>query len=193
VHRLAGTGEEVVRSNPEPEDEEVIVFRGGLGRLKNSFYTPDAQGFITVTEPAFLSASQDRQVPVSAMRPREPNTLWVIHTQLPGALLQPLSQFPAEAEVLLPPLCTLQVVRDARSGEFHMYQREGKTSAGVAVKYTEVHVRPCFAEQSGESAPAEAALQQAVVQSPVVGSPRGSPVACHALPGPSPGPSPQPA
>jgi hypothetical protein len=59
--------------------------------------------------------------PISFMTPTQLNVLWVLHAshgadsagQLHnGAVLQPLSQFPAEAEALLPPLCMLQVLRE---------------------------------------------------------------------------------
>jgi hypothetical protein len=132
---------------------EVMLYRGVRGKLPDSFYKPDAQGFITAVDFGFVSTSTDREVPISFMSPDSVNVLWVMHGshgadsagQLHnGALLQPLSEFPAEAEALLPPLCMLQVLKDEATGAFRMQDKEGKNKAGHAVVYKEIHVRPCF-------------------------------------------------
>ena len=62
-------------------------------------------------------------------------------------VLQPLSQFPAEAETLLPPLCMLRVLRegaDGGGGAFRWSDKTGTNMKGEAVRYKEIHVRPCF-------------------------------------------------
>ena len=94
--------------------------------------------------------------PISFMTPTQLNVLWVLHAshgadsagQLHnGAVLQPLSQFPAEAETLLPPLCMLQVLRESGEGgegELRIADKEGANEKGELVKYKEIHVRPCF-------------------------------------------------
>ena len=61
-------------------------------------------------------------------------------------MLQPLSQFPAEAETLLPPLCMLQVLREGGGGDgaFRIEDKEGTNKKGGTVRFKEIHVRPCF-------------------------------------------------
>ena len=65
-----------------------------------------------------------------------------------GAVLQLLSQFPAEAETLLPPLCMLQLLCEGAEGDttgaFRIADKEGLNKKGETVKYKEIHVRPCF-------------------------------------------------
>jgi hypothetical protein len=135
------------------QNEEVMLYRGVRGKLPESFYKPDVQGYITAVDFGFVSTSTDSNVPVGFMAPDTLNVLWVIHGshgadsagQLHnGAVLQPLSQFPAEAETLLPPLCMLQVLQDEDTGEFRMSDMEGTNSSGAKVVYKEVHVSPCF-------------------------------------------------
>jgi hypothetical protein len=111
------------------------------------------QGFVTAVDFGFVSTSTDREVPISFMAPDALNVLWVMHGshgadtagQLHnGAVLQPLSQFPAEAETLLPPLCMLQVLKDEATGKFRMEDKQGTNKGGATVKYKEIHVTPCF-------------------------------------------------
>jgi hypothetical protein len=92
------------------EAEEVMLYRGVRGELPDSFFEPDAQGFLTAVDFGFQSTSADRAVTIGFMAPGAPNVLWVMHGshgadsagQLHnGAVLQALSQFPAEAETLL--------------------------------------------------------------------------------------------
>jgi hypothetical protein len=112
------------------------------------------QGFITAVDFGFVSTSTDLNVPVGFMAPDAPNVLWVMHGSYEidsgtgwlhnGAVLQPLSQFPAEAETLLPPLCMLQVLKDEVTGAFRIEDKEGANKKGEAVQYKEIHVTPCF-------------------------------------------------
>jgi hypothetical protein len=146
------------------DEGEVMLYRGVRGKLPDSFYEPDVQGFVTAVDFAFQSTSVDRAVPISFMAPNALNVLWVMHAshgadsagQLHnGAVLQLLSQFPAEAETLLPPLCMLQVLREGDAGgrgafrsafgsAFRIADKEGLNKKGETVKYKEIHVRPCF-------------------------------------------------
>jgi len=115
----------------------VTLYRGVRGVLPDSFFEPDVQGFVTAVDYGFTSTSAVRAVPIGFMSPDEFNVLWVMHCssgadsagQLRnGAELQPLSQFPGEAETLLPPLCMLQVLREGgeedTTGAFRWEERE---------------------------------------------------------------------
>jgi hypothetical protein len=136
----------------------VTLYRGVRGVLPDSFFEPDVQGFVTAVDYGFTSTSAVRAVPIGFMSPDEYNVLWVLHCssgadsagQLrDGAVLRPLSQFPSEAETLLPPLCMLQALRDGSVGgtgtsAFRMEDKESTNSQGKTVRYKEIHVRPCF-------------------------------------------------
>jgi len=135
----------------------VTLYRGVRGVLPDSFFEPDVQGFVTAVDFGFSSASAERAVPIGFMSPDEYNVLWVMHCssgadsagQLrDGAVLRPLSQFPCEAETLLPPLCMLQVLREGgeadTTGAFRWEDKEGTNKEGEVVRFREVHVRPCF-------------------------------------------------
>ena len=135
----------------------VTLYRGVRGVLPASFFEPDVQGFVTAVDYGFTSTSAVRAVPIGFMSPDEYNVLWVLHCssgadsagQLrDGAVLQPLSQFPFEAETLLPPLCMLQVLREGgeedTTGAFRWEDKEGTNKKGEAVRFKEIHVRPCF-------------------------------------------------
>ena len=132
----------------------VTLYRGVRGVLPASFFEP---GFVTAVDYGFTSTSAVRAVPIGFMSPDEYNVLWVMHCssgadsagQLrDGAVLQPLSQFPGEAETLLPPLCMLQVLREGgeedTTGAFRWEDKEGTNAKGKAVRFKEIHVRPCF-------------------------------------------------
>ena len=136
---------------------EVMLYRGVRGVLPASFFEPDVQGFVTAVDYGFTSTSAVRAVPIGFMSPDEYNVLWVLHCssgadsagQLrDGAVLRPLSQFPGEAETLLPPLCMLQVLREGgeadTTGAFRWEDKEGTNKKGEVVRFREVHVRPCF-------------------------------------------------
>ena len=139
------------------EAEAVMLYRGVRGELPDSFFEPDAQGFLTAVDFGFQSTSVDREVTIGFMAPGAPNVLWVMHgshgadsaEQLHnGAVLQALSQFPAEAETLLPPLCMLRVLREGgdedTTGAFRIADKEGTNKKGETVRFKEIHVRPCF-------------------------------------------------
>ena len=127
------------------------------GVLPASFFEPDVQGFVTAVDYGFTSTSAVRAVPIGFMSPDEYNVLWVLHCssgadsagQLrDGAVLRPLSQFPSEAETLLPPLCMLQVLREGgeadTTGALRIADTEGTNQRGERVRFKEIHVRPCF-------------------------------------------------
>jgi hypothetical protein len=149
------------------DNSTVMLYRGVRGKMPAAFHTPDIQGMITAVDFGFQSTSTDRDVPIGFMAPDQLNVLWVMHGshgadsagQLHnGAVLQPLSQFPAEAETLLPPLCMLRVLRvdegegggggdarDARPRPFRIIpDQQGRNKKGETVMYTEIHVQPCF-------------------------------------------------
>jgi hypothetical protein len=150
------------RGSEQQQVEADVLYRAVRGVLPSSFFEPDVQGFITAVDYGFTSTSAKREVPVGFMVPNQYNVLWVMHCshgadsagQLHnGAVLQPLSQFPAEAETLLPPLCMLQVLQVLRDGDpeegagtgvFRVADKEGTNNKGEAVQYKEIHVRPCF-------------------------------------------------
>jgi hypothetical protein len=144
-----------LQQQPAASGDAVMLYRGVRGKLPASFYEPDVQGFITAVDFAFQSTSTDREVTIAFMAPNALNVLWVMHCshgsdsagQLHnGAVLQFLSQFPAEAETLLPPLCMLQVLRinegDDASGFRITHGQKGCNKKNEAVVYTEIHVRP---------------------------------------------------
>jgi hypothetical protein len=139
--------------NGGSKDEEVMLYRGVRGKMPESFFTPDVQGFITAVDFGFQSTSTDREVCINFMSPDHVNVLWAIHGshgadsagQLHnGAVLQALSQFPGEAETLLPPLCMLQVLKDEATGAFHIEDKQGKNKDGATVQFKEIHVTPCI-------------------------------------------------
>ena len=114
------------------------LYRGVRGVLPASFFEPDVQGYVTAIDYAFTSTSSDRAEAIHYMSPGGYNVLWVLHCssgadsagQLRnGAVLRPLSQFPSEAETLLPPLCMLQVLREGgaadTTGAFRWPDKEG--------------------------------------------------------------------
>ena len=136
---------------------EFTLYRGVRGVLPASFFEPDVQGFVTAVDYGFTSTSAVRAVPIGFMSPDEYNVLWVLHCssgadsagQLrDGAVLRPLSQFPSEAETLLPPLCMLQVLREGgeadTTGALRIADTEGTNQRGETVRFKEIHVRPCF-------------------------------------------------
>jgi hypothetical protein len=139
---------------------QVMLYRGVRGKMPAEFYKKDEQGLMSAVDYGFASTSTDPTVPISFMDPDQQNILWVMHGSHTadsstgmlhnGAVLQPLSQFPAEAEALLPPLCMLQVLREGEeagmAGAFRIADRVGTNNAGDTVKYQEIHVLPCFTQ-----------------------------------------------
>eukprot|EP01052_Picozoa_sp_SAG31_P006984 SAG31_NODE_328_length_17643_cov_46.707649_4_plen_158_part_00 len=131
-----------------------LLYRGVRGVLPSNFFVPDAQGFIAAVEFGFVSTSSDHDKPVSFMSSQSPNVLWVMHCvhgldtytgrSHSGANLQPISQYPSEAEKLFPPLCMLQVLKSDAMGEFKMEDKEATNKDGEKVVYKEIHVQPSF-------------------------------------------------
>jgi hypothetical protein len=138
--------------------KEVVLYRAVRGTLPAEFYKEDDQGLITAVDYGFVSTSTDPEVPISFMASDQCNVLWVMHGshtadgttgQLHnGAVLQPLSQYPAEAETLLPPLCMLRVLREGgatdTTGAFQIRDKKGTNMKGEVVTFKEIHVCPCF-------------------------------------------------
>jgi hypothetical protein len=148
--------EEEKEEEEDEEEEETVLYRGIRGVLPASFYEPDVQGFITAVDYGFTSVSAEQSEATKFMSADEYNVLWVLHCtdgrdsagQLHhGASLQPLSQFPTEAETLLPPLCMLQVLRVGgaadTTGAFRWEDKQGTNGKGEVVRFKEIHVRPC--------------------------------------------------
>jgi hypothetical protein len=126
--------------------------------LPASFFQPNRHGLITAVAFGFMSASPDRAVTISYMESGAPNVLWVMHCTAEeaqtghihgGAVLQQMSQYPAEAETLFPPMTMLQVLREGgdedTTGAFRVADKEGTNKKGETVRYKEIHVRPSFA------------------------------------------------
>jgi hypothetical protein len=137
--------------------DEVTLYRGVRGALPAEFYKADDQGLVTAVDTAFQSTSMSREVTIGFMAPGQLNVLWVMHGSRTadcttgqlhnGAVLQPLSQFPAEAEALLPPLCMLQALREDEgdvTSPFRIEDKEGTNKKGETVRFKEIHVRPCY-------------------------------------------------
>jgi hypothetical protein len=157
IRKLTQIGALQRESEKQGGDEAAAtLYRGVRGVLPDAFFAPDVQGFITAVDFGFTSTSTERAVPISFMAPGELNVLWVMHCTSgadsagqmhDGAVLQSLSQFPAEAETLLPPLCMLQVLREGAEGSggaFRIEDKEGTNKEGETVRFKEIHVRPCF-------------------------------------------------
>ena len=83
-----------------PEDR--LLFRGVGGmRLPECFYEPDETGVMGGADPAFLSATTDRNVAVHYIAGRDMATILSIAVSAVsrGACLSHISQFPEEEEV----------------------------------------------------------------------------------------------
>jgi hypothetical protein len=121
--------------------------------LPASFFQPNRHGLVIAVDFGFMPTSPDEELTVGFLAPGAPNVLWVMHCTAEeaqtghihgGAVLQQMSQFPAEAEALFHPMTMLQVLRDADTGAFRMRDVECTNKRG-AVRYKEIHVRPSFA------------------------------------------------
>jgi hypothetical protein len=93
------------------------VYRGIRGELPEAFWLRDALGFITAVDFGFMSTSLDRVVSESFLGSEGTCVLWKIECAAEtddgfhcAADVSLLSQFPAEKEMLFPPLTMLQVV-----------------------------------------------------------------------------------
>ena len=120
------------------EAEAVMLYRGVRGELPDSFFEPDAQGFLTAVDFGFQSTSADREVTIGFMAPGAPNVLWVMHgshgadsaEQLHnGAVLQALSQFPAEAETAAAAVHAAGAARGRRRGHDGRVPHRGQGGA----------------------------------------------------------------
>ena len=138
------------------EGEEVLLYRGVSGVLPESFFVPDAQGMIAAVDTGLMSTAAQRETPIHYIKGGV-GVLFVLHCTRAdattgerhvGAVLEPISQYPGEAETLFPPLTMLTVLKD-EAGEFMIREKkETKKGAGgkkeeiVVIK--EIHVRPSF-------------------------------------------------
>ena len=145
------------------EEATGTLYRGCRGELGSSFYDSDNMGMICAVDMAFLSASKDKQTPISYMGPGA-NVLWRLHASTDsdagfhrGADISMLSQHASENEVLFPPMTLLTVLEPGRlrgpSAEVETQAEMARfptqvgvfrqTSEGKKV-ITEINVRPSF-------------------------------------------------
>ena len=147
IRRATGAGN-------EDTCEELLLYRSLGGKLPDSFFVPDVQGMICAVDTGFSSASKVRAESVKFMKSNanQPCVLWVLHCaheansagQLQiGHELTDISQFPGQAEILLPPLSMFQVLKDG-SGKFMIVDKTETLDDGTKVAYKEIHVRPLF-------------------------------------------------
>ena len=120
--------------------------RKRTGKLPDSFFEPDEQGMVTAVDTGMMSTSDKRDTPIHYIKGGL-GVLFVLHcksgddatgAQHIGAVLTPLSQYPAETETLFPPLTMLSVMKD-EAGEFMISDVK---SGSVMIK--EIHVTPSF-------------------------------------------------
>jgi hypothetical protein len=140
------------------------LWRGVRGELPPGFWQPDAQGMVCAVDPAFLSASRNRQTPIDYMSDEGPNVLWALKPQQQsddsfhvGADISKLSMFSAEEEWLFPP-CTMMVVQhtdtavlqgtpdgdEARRAEPALLGDERLRQTATGKPYLCIDVLPCF-------------------------------------------------
>ena len=96
------------------------LFRGVRGELPGAFWLRDSKGGVTATDTAFMSTSMGQGECVKFLGEKasaSENLLWELQCGPEDATgfhsaadVQVLSQYPAEREVLFPPLTMLQVV-----------------------------------------------------------------------------------
>ena len=138
----------------QAQDEELLLYRAVGGKLPDSFFAPDMQGMICAIDYGFLSTSTARAASVQFMKTDQPNVLWVLHCKHKansagelqiGARLTALSQFQAQAELLLPPLSMLDVMKDPSTGKFMIHDKtEPAAGGGGTFAFKEIHVVPRF-------------------------------------------------
>jgi hypothetical protein len=128
------------------EDSETLLYRSVSGKLPDTFFEPDAQGMITAVDSGMMSTSSERKTPIQYIR-NGLGVLFVLHCSTAtadtgehhmGAVLEPLSQYPAETETLFPPLTMLSVLK-GEDGNFMIYDIHEDDKL-----IKEVHVEPSF-------------------------------------------------
>ena len=136
------------------------VYRGVRGELPEAFWLKDAFGMITATDFGFMSTSLDRLVSEGFLGGAGArNVLWKIECSPEtddgfhsAADVSALSQFPAEREMLFPPLTMLQVraeepaaagrVRSESTAQTRGAHQVHQTAKGA--EYICLHVTPTF-------------------------------------------------
>merc|ERR1719203_2016192 len=116
------------------------------GAMPRGSWPPDGHGLACATDPAFMSASLNREISLQDGDHSE-FTLWRLLQSVEsadtfhcGADISSLSQFAEEQEVLFPP-CTMLVARQSENSmtdEIKQPAAQGKTTI------TEIDVVPCF-------------------------------------------------
>ena len=133
------------------------VFRGLRGELPEAFWLRDAFGMVTATDFGFMSTSLDLAVSESFLPESGKCVMWEIECSPEtdegfhsAADVSVLSQYPAEREMLFPPLTMLTVKTEAggassaggRKGTAGAMVRTGKTAKGV--EYMLIKAIPTF-------------------------------------------------
>lgn len=143
----------------------VRLYRGIRGELPPTI-APDDHGLLCFTDYGFMSTSCDIATPLQYMGAGESNLLWEIQVREQdvahhmGADVSQISQYPAEREILFPPMTMLNVrMRDGnaddgeaaarRTGDwrsrFHLHLGEpGHNADGDEVRYDRFEVLPFF-------------------------------------------------
>jgi hypothetical protein len=144
VAHLTNGLRKLVRVNDEAT---ASLYRGIRGELPEAFWLKDAFGMVTATDFAFMSTSMYSGVCTGFMSKAEKNVLWEIRCSEEtsegfhcGADVSLLSQFPAEKEILFPPLTILTV--QLPDGQME-YVPTAITAANGAT-YELVVVKPTF-------------------------------------------------
>jgi hypothetical protein len=120
------------------------LFRGLKGELPEVFWLRDSKHLVTATDFGFMSTSAVKATSVSFLGKKTQNLLWELQcgpedsTGFHSAAdVEVLSQYPAEREVLFPPLTMLQVVEED-------VETRGVEEESDGFKYRRVRVIPTF-------------------------------------------------
>ena len=129
------------------------MFRGVRGELPEAFWLRDGFGMVTATDFGFMSTSLDRVVSEGFLGNSGKCVLWRIvcseetdegfHSAADVSLL---SQYPAEKEMLFPPLTMLQLHSTRGARESQLLSRDayaGEMTANGA-EYICITVKPTF-------------------------------------------------
>jgi hypothetical protein len=140
VHHLSSGLRKLARVNTNFDS----VFRGVQGELPEAFWLRDAFGKVTAFDFGFMSTSLDRAVSVSFLRGPGKCVLWQLECTEEtddgfhsAADISMLSQYPAEREMLFPPLTMLTVNAEDEGS------RTSGTTANCA-EYVLIRALPTF-------------------------------------------------
>jgi len=130
-----------------PTGNEAIttLYRGVRGELPDSFFDKDRMGLLVAVDLAFMSTSKNEETSVKYMAKGGKNVMWRLQPQSPsdsafhqGADISMFSQFADEDEILFPPMCMLQVLKEAER-----YREETRRTVG-STEYRVIDVLPSF-------------------------------------------------